>query len=382
MKDKAILALLVAACVIIPGYFVLFPVSSPTVSASVPFAPIKVSMQGSTVLAYELEFSDFDRDDMSISGVNVYCVDNGTLLQEITGDYLLSTFHKRTIPAPTEKQLWDGTGKLLHSRLTIFLTVANGSGLTALRHEFTFARYGSTVHIAGPAVSISQNSVPVIRAPVNGDIWGAFETSIATSHHIAAQFTVEGVTRCPQRYAVDFVTIDSNGQFFSGDGKNNTDYFCYGAELVAVADGVVTYVKNDVWENTPPNINSNLSFGLIGGNMVILDIGGGNYVQYAHAITGSICVSVGQHVTAGQVLGLLGNSGNSDSPHLHFQLGTNATGILEGEGLPYLIDNFTVNGRITAQGSGFSFAPVNPAEVWLNTWYRNMERVDLGNVSG
>ena len=35
---------------------------------------------------------------------------------------------------------------------------------------------------------------------------------------------------------------------------------------------------------------------------------------------GSLKVKVGDTVKTGQVLGLLGNSGNTDSPHLHFHV--------------------------------------------------------------
>ena len=99
MRDKAILAILVAICVAAPGYFLLFPVQVPTVSATVPFAPYKVNMQGNTALAYELEFNDYDLDGLQLTRVDVYAKDNGTLLQTIEGDYLAQTFHARSIPA-------------------------------------------------------------------------------------------------------------------------------------------------------------------------------------------------------------------------------------------------------------------------------------------
>ena len=70
------------------------------------------------------------------------------------------------------------------------------------------------------------------------------------------------------------------------------------------------------------------------GNHVILDLGHGFYAAYAHMIPGSIRVKEGQRVKVGQVLGNLGNSGNSAEPHLHFQI-MNAPNFVAAEGLPF-----------------------------------------------
>jgi len=49
-------------------------------------------------------------------------------------------------------------------------------------------------------------------------------------------------------------------------------------------------------------------------------------------------------VHRGEVLGLLGNSGNSDAPHLHFQI-SNAQSLSEGEGLPFVFESFDLLGE-------------------------------------
>ena len=60
-------------------------------------------------------------------------------------------------------------------------------------------------------------------------------------------------------------------------------------------------------------------------------------------------MKVGQRVKAGQVLGLLGNSGNSDAPHLHFHV-MDGPVPLASNGLPYRFTNFTVEGTLTNIG--------------------------------
>lgn len=75
------------------------------------------------------------------------------------------------------------------------------------------------------------------------------------------------------------------------------------------------------------------------GNDVVLDLGHGRFAVYAHLQPGSIMVRVGDHVRVGQVLALLGNSGNSDAPHLHFHL-VNANSPMGAEGIPYELTAF------------------------------------------
>jgi murein DD-endopeptidase MepM/ murein hydrolase activator NlpD len=55
------------------------------------------------------------------------------------------------------------------------------------------------------------------------------------------------------------------------------------------------------------------------GNQVVLDIGKGTFIAFGHLRSGSIDVSAGQSVRRGEIIGLVGNSGNSDEPHLHVQ---------------------------------------------------------------
>lgn len=56
------------------------------------------------------------------------------------------------------------------------------------------------------------------------------------------------------------------------------------------------------------------------GNMVLINHGDGYKTRYAHMVSGSITVSVGEYVEAGQTLGKVGSTGNSTGPHLHFEV--------------------------------------------------------------
>src|SRR5262249_20760999 len=83
-----------------------------------------------------------------------------------------------------------------------------------------------------------------------------------------------------------------------------------------------------------------------GGNFQVVDIGRGNYAFYAHMQPGSLRVRLGDHVERGQVLGLLGNSGNTDAPHLHFHV-MDGPAPLASNGLPYEFSAFEGQGVAT-----------------------------------
>jgi murein DD-endopeptidase MepM/ murein hydrolase activator NlpD len=61
------------------------------------------------------------------------------------------------------------------------------------------------------------------------------------------------------------------------------------------------------------------------GNLVVVDHGDGLATAYAHA--SSILVGVGQRVSQGQTVSLVGSTGNSSGPHLHFEVRVNGTAV-------------------------------------------------------
>jgi murein DD-endopeptidase MepM/ murein hydrolase activator NlpD len=61
------------------------------------------------------------------------------------------------------------------------------------------------------------------------------------------------------------------------------------------------------------------------GNLVVVDHGDGLSTAYAHA--SAILVGVGQHVSQGETLSLVGSTGNSTGPHLHFEVRVNGSAV-------------------------------------------------------
>ena len=98
---------------------------------------------------------------------------------------------------------------------------------------------------------------------------------------------------------------------------------------------------NEFEDQVPGQLPPGITLEEADGNHVILDLGGGRFALYAHLIRDSILVEEGQQVTKGEVLGLVGNSGNTLAPHLHFHV-MDGPSSLGSNGLPYMHDNYVL----------------------------------------
>jgi murein DD-endopeptidase MepM/ murein hydrolase activator NlpD len=138
------------------------------------------------------------------------------------------------------------------------------------------------------------------------------------------------------------------------DEITNKMFYGYGAEVLAVGAGKIVFVKDGIPENVPqasaeikPAVP--LTCETNAGNWIAIDLGNNRYAFYAHLQPNSIRVKVGDKVRKGQVIALLGNSGNAVGPHLHFHIANEYRirgGDLAGnEGLPFVFDSFVVGGQ-------------------------------------
>jgi len=105
----------------------------------------------------------------------------------------------------------------------------------------------------------------------------------------------------------------------AADGHNGVDVElrsfseqAIGVPVFAAADGVVTATHDG-----EPDMNTQQ----LGqpSNLVIINHGGVRETWYLHLKNGSVSVAPGQPVKAGQQIGMVGSSGNSGGPHLHFE---------------------------------------------------------------
>lgn len=316
-------------------------------------APTPFQADGRTHLVYELHVTNFAATDCLLTRVEVLGTGD-KLLAGYEGSELAALLARPGVPPATEKPRIGGG---LRAVVYLWVTLEAGSAVPAsLRHRLR-ARVGEfTDELSIETAAIAVGSKPIeISPPLRGSEWLAGNGPANASGHRRALIPVNGRAYIAQRFAIDWVQLREDGRTYTGDPKDNKNYRCYGTEALAVADATVAAIRDGIPENIP-GVNSRavpITLETIGGNYVILDLGQGRFAFYAHLQPGSLRVKVGDKVRRGQVVGLVGNSGNSTEPHLHFHL-SDAGSPLGSEGLPYSFPAFEVQGR------GWGWKPASP----------------------
>ena len=180
-----------------------------------------------------------------------------------------------------------------------------------------------------PEIPAPEKHATVLNLPFEGRwmvFWGG-NTKELNQHHDVPN----------QKYAFDLLRMDKSGKNHKNEGKQNEDYFAFGQQVLAPADGVVTDVILGVRDNTPGSMNPYSALG----NTVMIKHREYEVSVLAHFKQGSIQVNVGDSVKRGQILGLCGNSGNSSEPHIHYHL-QNTPIIQDGTGIKCVFTNIAV----------------------------------------
>jgi hypothetical protein len=184
--------------------------------------------------------------------------------------------------------------------------------------------------------------------PVRSGTWVADEGCCSEpTHHRRGLAPVNGRLLVPQRFAIDWVMLDSHHRAWVGDPKKLSSYVGFGQPEIAAAAGTVVGAVDGIAENKPqgpleklPPIQNTV------GNHVILKVAPGRFLLYGHMKTGSVRVKPGQKVREGQLLGQVGNTGNSSTPHLHFQVLTEPT-FFPSDSVPFTFAHFSIVGQVT-----------------------------------
>lgn len=306
-----------------------FPLGLP-LDMRVPLAPTPFTgHDGRTYLAYELHITNMSGRDLMLSKVEA--INTTATVLTLEGNDLNAAL-MATGPATERRTIAAGR------RAVVFVWIPIAEGQfppSSLHHRVTV---GEAALDAAVVTTDTQKPV-TIGPPLRGADWRAANGPGRESNHRRALIATEGSARIAQRFAIDWVQMYPAGGTFQGDAKDNKSYRAYGADVLAVANATVVSTKDGIPENVPGATSRAvpITSETIGGNHIVLDLGGGRYAFYAHLQPGTLKVKVGDRVTRGQVLGLVGNSGNSTEPHLHFHI-SDGVSPLGSEGLPYVLD--------------------------------------------
>ncbi len=129
--------------------------------------------------------------------------------------------------------------------------------------------------------------------------------------------------------ALDMILIDEGEKNHRISPYQNENYYCYNKPVIAPADGIIAEIADNIEDNEPGKVNTAQNWG----NSIIIKHIEGVYTQFSHLKAGSIKKKKGDFVSRGEMLALVGNSGRSPEPHLHFQV--QATPLLGSKTIPY-----------------------------------------------
>ncbi len=187
-----------------------------------------------------------------------------------------------------------------------------------------------------PSSHDSMPSQVAFRLPLDGPVtvaWGG--PTPAVNYHAVIP---------DQRWAYDLL-VTMEGRSFRDDGSRLEHYYVYGRPVRAPANGIV----HTVHDGEPERPIGHWQFVRTAGNHVVIEVAPSEYLFIAHLQPGSITVASRDRVEAGQVLGLVGNTGNSSEPHVHLHLQDTPTPYL-GEGIPILFRGYRVSGVVMERG--------------------------------
>jgi murein DD-endopeptidase MepM/ murein hydrolase activator NlpD len=323
------------------------------VTASVLAAPIPVpASDGRVHLAYELQLSNTIGQQATIAGVEV--LGDGRSLLRLDGDALASWI-KPFGASLGNRVLQPGQGGLLWLDVSLAPTDPVPTALVH-RLDVQFAQpdpplVPATLSEPVAPATVDRTPPASISPPLAGPGWLDGNGCCEVTAHRGAVSPIDGRLFAPERFAIDYVRLDDQNRQMSGPPTDLASYPFYGADILAVADGPIVGLVDNLPTQPPGADPEGLRLDEYSGSHVVQDIGGGRYALYAHEQPGNpLNLRVGQQMRRGQVIGKLGNTGNTDGPHLHFHL-MDGPDPLASNGLPFVFDTYTVDGRVASQES-------------------------------
>ncbi|MCK9426716.1 MAG: M23 family metallopeptidase [Ignavibacteriaceae bacterium] len=314
----------------------------------VTFAPIEVkSTDGKVNLMYSIETSNFEKEGYILKDFQVLNSSNGNMLCTIndTNKYLVIL---KPYTGAIPQNLFYYPLSNAHSTYCFLVGLALDPAQVPqkIKHKLVLLKGNEEKTIEGAETSVSKMEPLVFAAPLKGErFMSANATTLLNNHHPKLSVLYKGITTIPERYCIDWNKVDATGNASHGDESICENWYVFGQDVYSVATGEVVSVTDGMPDQSPVGTKSNdLTMFNGTGNSVTLAVAGG-YFTYGHMIKNSIMVKTGQVVTEGQLIGKVGNSGNSDAPHLHIGFHTDFPYYIS-EGLPYYIDSFEKIGSV------------------------------------
>ncbi len=347
-----------------PTTYAVPPAVATPLFGAVSAAPVAVpTTDGRTHLVYELVLTNALGGDAVLNSLTASAGDRELIT--LSGDNL--KYWTRTLGSTTPTNVL-GPGQT--AVVWLDLTIDGGAPVpTEITHSIRLAVAKPVAGLIGPdvtqdiaPVTVSTHKPVSISPPLDGANWANANGCCAMTAHRMAANPINAKLWFPERFAIDYVQLTNDFRLFNGDPTQLGSYPYFGTAIHAVGDGKVVTVVDNLPEQVPGRLPSGLPLDQYPGNHIVQDLGDGNYALYAHLKPGSITVKAGDELKSGQSIAALGNSGNTDAPHLHFQV-MDGPQPLAANGLPFVIKSFRLDQRIASQEGLDRLFTGQPAEL-------------------
>jgi hypothetical protein len=234
-----------------------------------------------------------------------------------------------------------GAGKIAAFRLVVPMKISYSKPVDRIVISLVYKRNSECVKESIDLNIIEYKSKNKYIFPAKGN-WVVTDTYQTDSHRHA--FNSE--------FAFDAGQLNDDLMMIMKPFMHNADYPQYGKDLVAVADGKVIdlcdgypepdlgYGKSLPWEKRQKSISKFNYKSFYEGNYVVIQFDNNESALYCHLKPGSVRVKRGKKVRQGEVIGQVGNTGNSICPHIHFHV-FEGTSLSYGRSLPFSFTNIT-----------------------------------------
>ncbi len=289
---------------------------------------------------YELTVTNLSTDSIDLKNISVLNTRDSVACLELDERELKNRMRLAGSAQNNVTRIGPKTTAVIYVELTI------RKNIHRVCHAITYSFVSDPAHkqlTRQTSSTICNVQLPtVLGKPVSG-MWAAVYEPSWDRGHRRVIYTTGNKSRIPGRYAIDFIMLNDQGQITSGDTDVITHWLGYGADVLAVADGIVSSVSNVFTESKTISGHANPSAERATGNYVSIKLNDQQYAFYEHLMPNSIKVKVGQKVKRGQVIAKVGFTGQTTGPHLHFHL-ADADSPLGAEGIPFVFDDFEVIG--------------------------------------
>jgi hypothetical protein len=333
------------------SFFIILILPCPTFSQEgpLPNVEMRISMvpeitiiDGKPTVYYELWMNNFTSDSLKLKKFELVNTANLIPVVSLT-ENLEARIRRIGISSKGSEAILPPGG--LHVLYLEFVLEGDRSTEFTHRLEFEVVRGNAKTvsFIQRESFHLSNRPTLVLGAPLNAGLWAAVYEPSWERGHRRVLYTVDEKRRIPGRFAIDFIRLNNEGKYADGTDDEIKNWYGYGANVLAVSDGVIASTRDDFMESQTLSAHPAHPADKATGNYVSMDIGNERIVFYEHLKPGSIKVKPGQKVKKGEVIASVGFTGQTTGPHLHFHV-ADKNSPLGAEGVPFVFESFIALG--------------------------------------